>query len=216
MELIKININDLKQAEYNPRKELKPSDAEYQKIKRSLEEFGYVDPIIVNKDMTIIGGHQRCNVMKELGYSEVECIVIDIDKTKEKALNVALNKITGEWDVKKLNELILDLNSEDYDLTLTGFDEKEIEGIINPEKEEEEDGEIEFTEILGEEHNYIVLYFDNEVDWLQAESIFEISEKKLPSTRKDGIITKKMERKSVGRVLNGKKAMEMMRRIYEN
>lgn len=132
MELKKIKIEELKPAGYNPRKELKPTDKEYQKIKNSLEEFGYVDPVIVNKDMTIIGGHQRTNVMKDLGYNEVECIVIDIDKTKEKALNIALNKITGEWDFNKLNELIIDLDKEGYDLTLTGFDDFEIKDILEP------------------------------------------------------------------------------------
>ena len=66
--------------------------------KNSIQEFGYCEPVIVNADMTIIGGHQRVTVLKDLGYTEIECIVISIDKTKEKALNIALNKITGEWN----------------------------------------------------------------------------------------------------------------------
>lgn len=75
--------------------------------------------------------------------------------------------------------------------------------------------EVEFTEVLGEEHNYVVLYFDNEVDWLQAESLFDIKEKKNLSTRKDGEIPKNMERKCIGRVLNGAKALEKLRGAYE-
>ena len=94
-----IEIEKLKPANYNPRKDLKPEDEEYQKIKKSILEFGYVDPIIANADMTVIGGHQRLKVLKDLGYKEIECIVVDLDKNKEKALNIALNKITGEWGV---------------------------------------------------------------------------------------------------------------------
>ena len=97
-----LKIENLKPAEYNPRKDLTPEDEEYQKIKKSLTEFGYVAPIIVNADMTVIGGHQRLKVLKELGYTEIECNIVDLDKNKEKALNIALNKITGEWDNGKL------------------------------------------------------------------------------------------------------------------
>ena len=138
MNFIKKNINDLKYASYNPRKKLEPEDKEYQKIKKSIEEFGYVEPIIINKDNTIIGGHQRLTILKDLGYEEVEVIQIDIDKTKEKALNIALNKITGEWDYALLGDLLLDLDTQNYDLEITGFDLDEIEGIMAPLGLEEE------------------------------------------------------------------------------
>lgn len=91
-------LSELKPAEYNPRKKLQPGDPEFEKIARSIEEFGYVDPIIINKDGTIIGGHQRCAVMEHLGYTEAEVVVLDLDKNREKACNIALNKIVGEWD----------------------------------------------------------------------------------------------------------------------
>ena len=86
MQFQSYKIADLIPASYNPRKKLKPGDKEYEKIKNSIKEFGYVEPIIINSDMTIIGGHQRATVLADLGYTEVECIVVDIDKTKEKAL----------------------------------------------------------------------------------------------------------------------------------
>ena len=82
MEFKKLKIADLVPASYNPRKALKPGDAEYEKIKNSITEFGYVDPVIVNDDMTVIGGHQRLTVLKDLGFEEVDCVVISIDKTK--------------------------------------------------------------------------------------------------------------------------------------
>ena len=126
MELIRVKIDELIPAEYNPRTKVKKGTRLYEQIKNSLDTFGYADPIVVNKDKTIIGGHQRWIVMKEEGRKEVDVIVIDIDidKTKEKALNIALNKITGTWDELKLKNLFLDL--EGFDLKLTGFADSEL------------------------------------------------------------------------------------------
>ena len=106
MNIQKIKIDKLIPATYNPRKNLKPSDAEYVKIKNSIEKFGFVSPLVINKDMTVIWGHQRLKVLKEMGIVEVECIIVDLDKTNEKALNIALNKIQGDWDEEKLEALL--------------------------------------------------------------------------------------------------------------
>ena len=130
-ELKVLPISVLKPAEYNPRKKLKPGDKEYQKIKNSIEEFGFADPLVVNSDMTIIGGHQRLTVAMELGYTEVPCAVVDVDKTRERALNIALNKITGEWDEQMLADLLTDLKDADYDLDYTGFDAPEVEQLFS-------------------------------------------------------------------------------------
>ncbi len=130
MELVKRNLIDLKSAEYNPRKTLRPEDPDYQRIAASIEEFGYVDPIIINSDNTIIGGHQRRTIMLDLGYAEADCILVDMDKTREKALNIALNKITGEWDEVALKDLLIDLDKANYDISLTGFYSEEIEQLF--------------------------------------------------------------------------------------
>lgn len=130
MNIQKIKIENLKPAEYNPRKDLTPEDEEYKKIKKSLTEFGYVAPVIVNSDMTVIGGHQRLKVLKELGYTEIECNIVDLDKNKEKALNIALNKITGDWDNGKLEELLAELKEADVDLDVTGFSFDEVDNIL--------------------------------------------------------------------------------------
>ncbi len=130
-ELKMLPVSVLKPAEYNPRKKLKPGDKEYKKIKQSIEEFGFADPLVVNKDMTIVGGHQRLSVAIDLGYTEVPCAVVDVDKTREKALNIALNKITGEWDEQMLADLITDLKEADYDLDYTGFDAPEIDALFS-------------------------------------------------------------------------------------
>ena len=131
-ELKMLPLSVLKPAAYNPRKKLKPGDKEYQKIKNSIEEFGFADPLVVNADMTIIGGHQRFNVAVELGITEVPCAVVDVDKVREKALNIALNKATGAWDEKLLAELLEDLKNQDFNVDLTGFDPPEIETLLSP------------------------------------------------------------------------------------
>lgn len=130
-ELKTIAIADLNPAAYNPRKALKPGDPEYEKIKKSIQEFGFADPVVVNSDMTIIGGHQRVTVAKALGYTEVPCAVVDLNKDQEKALNVALNKITGEWNKDLLADLIQDLQDSDFDTSLTGFDPPEIDQLMS-------------------------------------------------------------------------------------
>lgn len=109
---------------------MKPGDDEYESLKRSIEVFGYVDPIIINSDGTVIGGHQRLNVLIDLGYSEADVAVVDLNKSDEKALNIALNKIAGEWDTEKLAAIFAELDVEGFELGLTGFGDDEISNIL--------------------------------------------------------------------------------------
>ena len=131
MEIKELSLKELKPAAYNPRKKLKKGDKEYEKIKQSLLKFGYVDPIIVNNDMTVIGGHQRLTVLKDLDYETAKCVIVDLPKEDEKALNIALNKITGQWDDALLADLLLDLQESDFNLDLTGFEPPEIDDILS-------------------------------------------------------------------------------------
>lgn len=132
MEWKTLSVDALRPAAYNPRKKLKAGDKEYEKIKNSILEFGYVEPIIVNYDMTVIGGHQRLTVLKDLGYTEVQCVVVHIeDEHKVKALNIALNKITGAWNEQLLADLLVDLQSVDFNTELTGFEAPEIEQLFS-------------------------------------------------------------------------------------
>lgn len=122
---------DLIPADYNPRKDLKPGDPEYDKLKRSMEQFGYVEPVIWNKTTgRMVGGHQRLKVLMDMGVTEVECVVVELDEEREKALNIALNKISGDWDKDKLMLLISDLQGADFDVSLTGFDPAEIDDLF--------------------------------------------------------------------------------------
>ena len=127
----KKNTAELLPADYNPRKDLKPGDPEYEKLKRSIEQFGYVEPVIWNKVTgRVVGGHQRLKVLIDMGIAEVECVVVEMDADKEKALNIALNKISGEWDKDKLALVIADLQGADFDVSLTGFDPAELDDLF--------------------------------------------------------------------------------------
>lgn len=131
MKIEKLKVDQLLPADYNPRKDLKPGDAEYEKLKRSIEQFGYVEPVIWNKVTgRVVGGHQRLKVLLDMGITEVECVVVEMDEEKEKALNIALNKISGEWNKDKLSLLIADLQGSDFDVTLSGFEPVEIDALF--------------------------------------------------------------------------------------
>ena len=142
MIVVKKRIEELIPAEYNPRKDLKPGDVEYERLKRSIEEFGYVEPIVWNKRTgRVIGGHQRLKVLKETGTKEIEVSVVDLPEEKEKALNIALNKIQGDWDYAKLKDLLEELDTGAIDIELTGFGLDEIERLMTsfPDSEEKEE-----------------------------------------------------------------------------
>ena len=131
MNIEKKNVKDLLPADYNPRKDLQPGDPEYEKLKRSIEQFGYVEPVIWNKQTgRVVGGHQRLKVLIDSGITEVDVVVVDMNTEKEKALNIALNKISGEWDTDKLALVIADLQGADFDVSLTGFDPEELDDLF--------------------------------------------------------------------------------------
>ena len=119
-------------AKYNPRKDLKPGDPEYEKLRRSIEEFGYVEPVIWNERTgNIVGGHQRYKILMALGHREIECVVVDLDDKREMALNVALNKISGEFDIPLLTDLLRGLGADGFDVSLTGFDAVELNELFS-------------------------------------------------------------------------------------
>lgn len=132
MDIQKIKAELLNPAAYNPRKDLKPGDSEYEKLKRSISEFGFVEPVVWNKQTgNVVGGHQRLKVMLDLGHAEIDCVVVDLDPQKEKALNIALNKIQGDWDTEKLAALVADLDASAFDVSLTGFEAAEIDELMD-------------------------------------------------------------------------------------
>lgn len=133
MEIEIIMLSDYAEAPYNPRKNLKPSDPEYQKLERSIDEFGFIEPLVVNKrTKRIIAGHQRARVLRARGVLGAEAVIVDFDETKEKAANIALNKIRGDWDDNKLSLLLEELGKvPDFDVSVTGFHPPEISQLLD-------------------------------------------------------------------------------------
>lgn len=130
MEIRTLKAADLHPAEYNPRKDLQPEDAEYQKLKRSIEAFGYVEPIIWNETTgNVVGGHQRLKVLLEAGKTDIECVVIHVEEKDEKILNVLLNKVKGRWEIGKLADLLKELDDAG-EMELTGFEDWELQSLL--------------------------------------------------------------------------------------
>ena len=125
MQIKKAPTKDLISPEWNPRQ---ITDEELEKLKTSLEEFGYIEPIIINDvNNHVVGGNQRLRALIALGYDEVDVVYVHIeDINKEKACNVALNKISGDWDEDKLRTVLEDIELSPIDIKLTGFEELEL------------------------------------------------------------------------------------------
>ena len=169
-------------------------------VAESIKQFGFVQPIVIDRDGVIVIGHCRALAAEKLGMKEVPCVCVD-DLTPEQvnALRIVDNKSNeSEWDLDILPDELADIDLSGFDFDF-GLDKKK--------NKEEIDGEVEFSEILGEENNYLVLQFKTDIDWLNAQSIFGLETVKSYSTRKDGKVTKNMERKGVARVLDGAKVL---------
>lgn len=198
-------IANLKPYDKNPRR----NNATVAALAESIRDFGFKVPIVIDKNGVIVAGHTRLKAAKKLKMIEVPCIVAeDLSEAQLKAFRLADNKIpeSSEWDDELLSQELQELLDMDMDMTKYGFEldeEKE-------EEEEEEAPEVQFSEFLGEENNYLVLKFNSEVDWLQACSVFGVGQAKAWSTRKDGRLDRAAERIGTGRVLDGKTAINKL------
>jgi ParB-like chromosome segregation protein Spo0J len=185
-----VKISEVKPNPKNPRI---IKDGKFQKLVKSIQEFPDMlnkRPLIVftdvNNKYVVLGGNMRLKACKEIGLKEIPIIIAD-EWTEEQKNEFLIkdNVGFGEWDWDSL------ANEWDAEkLTKWGLDVPEI-------KEPEEQAEIEFSEYIDEQHNYVVLYFDNRIDWLQAETHFDI--KTVTSKRSNG----KPWSSGVGRVING-------------
>ncbi|MCB9854662.1 MAG: DNA modification methylase [Phycisphaerales bacterium] len=141
-----IPISRINPAPYNPRKDLQPGDAEYEKLKRSLDTFGCVEPLVWNQQTgNLVGGHQRFKVLRERGEVKVSVSVVDLALEQEKALNIALNKVQGDWDEDLLAALLQDLGGDPgFDVSITGFDQAELGELLDRVNWQEETSEDDF------------------------------------------------------------------------
>lgn len=139
-----LRLDEISPAEYNPRQDLKPGDKQYEAIRHSIETYGFVEPLVVNvrdgKNI-LVGGHQRYKILTAAGEQETEAVVVDLDEQQEKALNLALNKIDGEWDNAKLGDLLSEIGEEDA--VQIGFSHEEYEDLLREIEQEEQENATE-------------------------------------------------------------------------
>lgn len=201
MNIVEMAVDDLREYEYNPRNNANAVEA----VAESIKEFGFKVPIVIDADNVIVAGHTRVKAARLLGMDVVPCVIADdLSPEQIKAFRLADNKTAelAEWDFDLLDKELAELS--EMDMTAFGFEDDT--ALETDEEEYQPKPEIEFTKSVDEKHNYIVLYFENELDWLQAESLFDIRTVKEYSTRKDGMIAKK-PRTGFGRVLDGATAL---------
>ena len=131
MDICKVKAEKLIPAGYNPRIDLQPDDEEYKSLQKSMDAFGYIEPIIWNEQTGhVVGGHQRLKILLAKGYSEIEVSRINVSEEKEKLINVALNKVSGQWDEDKLEDILRDIQDSGNDVLLSGFSQDELDGIL--------------------------------------------------------------------------------------
>lgn len=198
-----------------------PSD-QVELLAKIIKATGWRQPITVSKRSGfVVKGHGRLMAAIRGGLT---CAPVDYQEyatdAEEYADLVADNRLAelSEMNNEKLREIFEEVDFSETSIDLTGYTEEDLTSLFDEGEEEDEDeeieGEVKFTEVLREEHNYIVLYFDNEVDWLQAQSIFNLKTVRGLSTRPDGKITAGNDKKGIGRVLNGANALEELRNAY--
>lgn len=191
-----VTIDSLKEYEHNSRTH---TQLQITQVMNSIKEFGFTNPLLVDEKNIIRAGHCRLMAAVQLGMTELPIIrLAGLSPSQMAAIVIADNKLAENagWDIDALTEELILLKDADYDLSLIGFDDKELEELFAvPEKPIEP--QIIFSEELGEANNYIVLTFNNEIDWLSAQSHFGL--KSVSSKRANG----KPWSKGIGRVLNG-------------
>ena len=121
MHVESIPIERINPAAYNPRIDLQEGDPDYDKLQRSLDEFGCVEPLVWNRRTgNLVGGHQRLKILQARGDERIDVSVVDLPPQRERALNIALKKIGGDWDERKLADLLTGLAQvPDFDVGLS-------------------------------------------------------------------------------------------------
>jgi ParB-like chromosome segregation protein Spo0J len=177
VEIQKINIELIKEADFNPRK---IDEKNYKDLKESINKLGYIQPIIWNKITgRIVSGHQRFKILKEKGMKELEVVIVNLNENEEKATIIALNKISGEWDYDLLNGLLIDLKQNDL-LDLTGFTQLDLDML----KGFEENGAVMEEGLLTPTQTFQLTFkFDDEIEFKKARAFFNKKSNKELNTK---------------------------------
>lgn len=176
-----VPVGELVPSDYNPR-EMSP--AHMAKLKRSILEFGLVDPLIVNRrdgKRIIVGGHQRWKAANELGLGSVPVRWVELDEGKERALNIALNnaELAGNWDNAKVALLLREIEELDASLLdMTGFSDRQINDFMKQLEKEVMEPIYPLTPKFSEHYDYVVILARNETDWVNLQTIFGLQTKR--------------------------------------
>lgn len=187
------------------------------RLAASLKEFGWTRPIIVDPKNVVLAGHgilQAAKRVRDEGGSikdwpdaSLAPVVVKrgLSAAQKRAYVIADNKLAegSRWDQAALADELRELMNADFDLLVTGLGSGEISNLLEPGGKGGEKPEVEFSQELLLEHNYIVLYFDNPLDWRVAVEKF-----KLKKVR--DLIERKGQPRGMGRVVRG---AEWLRRI---
>lgn len=197
MQIIQKKLADIVPYANNTKKH---DETQIKNVAESIKKYGWVQPVVIDNDGTIVIGHCRALAAERLGMEEVPCVVVsDLTEDEINALRIVDNKTNeSPWDFDLLSVELPEIDLSDFEFDF---------GLDKNKNKEEIEGEVEFSEILGEENNYLVLQFKTDIDWLNAQSFFGLETVKSYSTRKDGKVAKNMERKGVARVLDGAKVL---------
>lgn len=208
MKVVDLEVSKLIPYDFNN----KEHDKEQVKmIANSIKEFGFNQPLVVDGNNIVVVGHWRLLAAKELWLEKVPCVKLeDLRDEQVKKYRILDNKLNesdwAELNLRKDLDMLEDMNFGDLELTKEDLFPDLFEELGDKEKEEEP--EIKFTEELGEENNYIVLFFDDSVDWLQAQSLFGLE-------TVDALDSKEgYRRRGVGRVINGTEFMNKLLEYY--
>lgn len=198
---------------YRPIKELKPykknakkhTKKQVEQIANSIKEFGFTQPVIIDEHDCVVAGHGRILGAKKAGLKQVPTVCLDeLTEEQIKAYRLIDNKLNeSEWDsdlLKQSLDEIMEMDMEAFGFELDVMEDMTME--VEPE--------VPFTEILNEENNYIVLKFNNKIDWLNALGVFGIEKVQAYPTKKNGNKKSFGTRAGIGRVLDGQQALERM------
>ncbi len=198
MEVIEISLDQVVPYAKNPRNNAEAVEV----VANSIKEFGFRVPIILDQNHTIIAGHMRVLAAKRLGMETVPAVMAeDLTEEQIRAFRLADNKTAeaATWNEDLLQKELDDILN--IDMEQFGF---ELPDVLEDDEPTPEKPEVEFTEELLEENNYVVLFFDNSIDWLQAQSVLGLKTVKALDSKPG------FEKSGVGRVINGAKLIQKM------
>lgn len=216
-QIAKVEYRPLAALVPNPKNPRKAPEGAVEKLAESIKEnpkFFEARPILLSDrtgELVIIGGERRSEAARLLGMEEVPTILLQgLTEAQEDEIMVKDNTHAGEWDKKKLDRIKALWGKR----TVGGWDIGEAQKKMHSKGESA--SEMRFTEVLNEEHNYVVLYCDNLVDWVQLCTLLGLEKVKAYSSRLDGELNEGNTHIGIGRVMRAGVALNRLRKAFKD